>query len=241
MALAGAAVLALVAVAACGPTTPPVPPTRSAPVPCALFPADSVWNTPVDRLPVDPRSATYLARIGLDAPVYADFGAGTYQGAPIGIPYNVVPRDAAKQGVTFDYADESDRGPYPIPATPAIEGRPGATSGDRHVLMVEAGTCRLYELYAARKGADGRWRAGSGAIWDLGSNALRPARLDLGRRRRPADPPRARPLRRGRRRRDPARARVSPRRRRRTRSCGRRGTRQATPTPRSRRWGCGCG
>ena len=173
-ALGGATALLLVVLAACGPTTPPVPPTRSAPVPCALFPADSVWNTPIDALPVDPRSATYLARIGLDAPVHADFGAGTYQGAPIGIPYNVVPRDAPKVNVTFDYADESDRGPYPIPANPLIEGRPGATSGDRHVLVVEAGACRLYELYAASRGTDGRWRAGSGAIWDLTSNALRP-------------------------------------------------------------------
>jgi hypothetical protein len=157
--------------AACSPTTPP---TRSAPVPCALFPADNVWNTPIDGLPVDPRSATYLARIGLGAPVHADFGSGTYEGAPIGIPYNVVPRDAPKVDVTFDYASESDRGPYPIPAAPRIEGAPGATTGDRHLLMVEAGTCRLYELYAARQGADGRWRAGSGAIWDLASNALRP-------------------------------------------------------------------
>jgi hypothetical protein len=97
-----------------------------------------------------------------------------WNGAPNGIPYVVVPVGTAKTGVSFQYDDESDAGPYPIPADAPIEGGP-ASSGDRHVLVVEQGTCKLYELFAAYRNADGSWRAGSGAIFDLTGHALRPA------------------------------------------------------------------
>ncbi|MDD5565046.1 MAG: hypothetical protein PHQ91_15140, partial [Thermoanaerobaculaceae bacterium] len=141
---------------------------------CPIFPADNVWNARVDLLPVDPRSADYIATIGPDTGLHPDFGSGTWDGGPIGIPYAVVPGGQPPVSVTFDYADESDPGPYPVPADAPIEGGP-ASSGDRHVLLVDAGSCTLYELYAAYPQADGSWRAGSGAVFDLRGNALRPA------------------------------------------------------------------
>lgn len=167
----GLAVAALVAssLAGCQPAGPVVPTTT-----CPMFPADSHWRADVRRLPVLPNSAAMVATVGADAALKADFGSGTWEGGPIGIPYVVVPADQPKVRVTFDYADESDVGPYPIPANPPIEGGPNA-DGDRHILIVDKGACRLYELYDARPAASGRWTAGSGAIWDLRSHALRPA------------------------------------------------------------------
>jgi hypothetical protein len=143
---------------------------------CPVFPATSVWNKPVDKLPVAADSATIVQSIGLDAPVHADFGAGLYDGSIIGIPYVVVHgQKTPKSRVTFDYADESDRGPYPIPARVPIEGQPAhADEGDRHALIVDRDSCTLYELYALRRDKGG-WAAGSGAIWSLRSNRLRPA------------------------------------------------------------------
>lgn len=135
---------------------------------CPMFPASSHWNTPVDRLPVHPRSDAIVQSIGVDGSVHPDFGSGLYEGRPIGIPYTVVDREQPRQSVRFEYAEESDRGPYPIPADPPIEG-----GGDRHILMVQRGTCRLYELFAAERSGGG-WAAGSGAIFDLRSNRLRP-------------------------------------------------------------------
>ena len=111
-----------------------------------------------------------MAGVGADEHVHADFGSGLWQGSPIGIPITVVPGSQAKTRVTFDYADESDRGPYPIPANVRIEG-----GSDRHALIVDRDRCRLYELYALERRAGGRWHAGSGAIWNLRSNKLRPA------------------------------------------------------------------
>ncbi len=140
---------------------------------CPVFPPDSIWNTRVDTLPVHPQSAAWVATIGSAKPLHPDFGT-VYAGAPNGIPYVVVPAGTPGIAVSFDYADESDPGPYPIPSDPPIEGGPAST-GDRHVLVVEAGRCRLYELYAAYPNGDGSWRAGSGAIFDLRSNALRPS------------------------------------------------------------------
>jgi hypothetical protein len=135
---------------------------------CAVFPASSPWNQRVDKLPVHAKSGEMVRAIGADASPHPDFGSGLYEGKPIGIPYNVVKRGAAKRGVRFEYADESDKGPYPIPAKPKIEG-----GGDRHVLMVERGTCKLYELFAAAQSGSS-WTAGSGAIFNLRSNRLRP-------------------------------------------------------------------
>jgi hypothetical protein len=136
---------------------------------CPVFPISSAWNQPVDKLPVAKDSAVIIRSIGLDSRVHADFGSGLYDGQIIGIPYNVVPSSQPTVRVSFEYADESDKGPYPIPAHPKIEG-----GSDHHVLIVERGTCRLYELYALRRQGSG-WAAGSGAIWSLRSNALRPA------------------------------------------------------------------
>ncbi len=148
-------------------------PTGAAPAigGCPVFPAGNVWNVRVDALPVHPQSAAWVATIGSAKPLHPDFGT-VYAGAPNGIPYVVVPAGTPGVAVSFEYADESDPGPYPIPSDPPIEGGPAST-GDRHVLIVESGRCRLYELYAAYRNSDGSWRAGSGAIFDLGSNALR--------------------------------------------------------------------
>jgi hypothetical protein len=142
---------------------------------CAVFPASNAWNQRVDRLPVSTDSASLIRSIGLDAPVHADFGSGLYDGQRIGIPYVVVSGKSTPQAKpTFDYADESDKGPYPIPSDVPIEGAPHPDDGDRHALIVDRDTCTLYELYALRRAGSG-WAAGSGAVWSLGSNKLRPA------------------------------------------------------------------
>jgi hypothetical protein len=138
---------------------------------CQLFPPDNPWNTDISTLPVHPNSANFVASIGLDKPLHPDFGT-EWRGAPNGIPYVVVRGDQPKVAVTFDYAHESDPGPYPIPDDAPIEGGP-QSEGDRHILVVDADNCKLYELWHARKTADG-WAAGSGAIFDLNSNKLRP-------------------------------------------------------------------
>jgi hypothetical protein len=140
---------------------------------CPLFPADNVWHADVSRLPVHPRSGAYLAAMGTGAGIHADFGSGTWEGGPIGIPYTVVGAGQPRVPVRFGYAGESDPGPYPIPPDAPVEGGPGA-DGDRHVLVVQAGSCRLYELFDAHREGGG-WRAGSGAVWNLRSNRLRPA------------------------------------------------------------------
>lgn len=131
---------------------------------CPLFPDTNVWNKPVTGLPVHPNSAAMIQSIGLTAPLHPDFGAPAYYG----IPYNVVTATTPRSTVTFYYPDESDHAPYPIPATPKREA-----GSDHHILMVDRDACKLYELYDAQK-VNGRWMAGSGAIWNLMSNQLRP-------------------------------------------------------------------
>lgn len=138
-----------------------------------IFPDDHVWNTRADNLPVDSRSADYVRRIGNNSALHPDFGAGLYDGKPIGIPFNFANGTVPRYTVTFEYDDESDPGPYPIPAGPLIEGG-GGSDGDRHLLVIERDEHRLYELYAAEKQPDGSWQAGSGAIFDLDGYALRP-------------------------------------------------------------------
>jgi hypothetical protein len=133
---------------------------------CTVFPAGNVWNTRIDDRPVAGDSAVMVASIGTRATFHMDFGS--YAG--YGIPYQVVDAATPRSAVRFTYADESDAGPYPIPASPLIEG-----GSDRHLLAVDRDTCRLYELYAVSRAANGSWSAGSGAWWDLSSNALRPA------------------------------------------------------------------
>jgi hypothetical protein len=140
---------------------------------CPVFPASNAWNQRVDKLPVAAGSAQLIASIGLDSPVHADFGSGTWDGGPIGIPFDVVSRKTARSRVSFDYADESDRVRYPIPRHVHIEG--GAhSSGDRHAVLVDKSSCRLYELYDLHQTSRG-WTAGSGAVWSLRSNHLRHA------------------------------------------------------------------
>jgi hypothetical protein len=123
----------------------------------------------VDRLPVHPRSAAIVRSIGAGEHMHADFGSGRWEGAPIGIPFVTVPKGQKRVPVSFDYADESNRGPYPIPANVRIEG-----GGDRHALIVDRGACKLYELCGLYPDGAG-WKAGSGAIWSLRSNRARPA------------------------------------------------------------------
>ncbi len=138
---------------------------------CQVFPAGNAWNTDISGYPVHPNSASFVASIGAGESLHEDFGT-VYQGHPSGIPYVIIHKGQPRVPVTFDYADESDPGPYPIPDNAPIEGGPKA-EGDRHVLAVDVDDCKLYELFHAFKTEDG-WHAGSGAIFDLNSNQLRP-------------------------------------------------------------------
>lgn len=133
---------------------------------CAVFPADNPWNMRVDSLPVAANSAAVIASIGAGTGLHPDFGSGKWAGGPIGIPYDVVNGTTIKKWtkLKFQYAGESDPGPYPIPKKVHVEH-----GSDRHALIVDTSTCRLYELF----GLKGK-KAGSGAIWNLGSDALRP-------------------------------------------------------------------
>jgi hypothetical protein len=183
--LGALAVASLQPMTAKGSSGPPGTATSSIPVPqsaveappvlagCTIFPADNIWNVPVDTLPVDANSATYIETIGADTGLKADFGAGLYEGGPIGILFIDVPASQTPVPVSFSEEDESDPGPYPIPIDAPIEG--GADSeDDRHVLVLQRGECMLYELFYAFPQDDGSWQASSGAVFDLNSNALRP-------------------------------------------------------------------
>ena len=139
---------------------------------CPVFPPDNPWNQRVDRLPVLGNSDAIVRSIGATDTMHADFGSGLWDGGPIGIPFVTVAGSQPKVPVSFDYADESDRGPYPIPSRVPIEGGRNA-DGDRHVIVVDRKRCRLYELFGAQPHGSS-WTAGSGAIWNLRSNALRP-------------------------------------------------------------------
>ncbi|MBI4612052.1 MAG: hypothetical protein HY720_00415 [Planctomycetes bacterium] len=138
------------------------------------FPADNPWNQEVSRLPIDPNSDALIESIGADRPLHPDFGT-VWEGAPNGIPYVVVRGNQPRVPVSFEYADESDPGPYPVPPDAPIEGGPDS-DGDRHVLVIDRDAWKLYELFDAHPEEGGkRWRAGSGAVFDLSSNDLRPA------------------------------------------------------------------
>jgi len=141
------------------------------------FPANNIWNTPVDHLPVHASSAKYIQSIGSAKTFHADFGSGLWEGAPIGIPFVVVPASQPKVEIHYvEYSNESDPGPFPIPFFAPIEGGPNS-NGDRHVLVIETASCTLYELYHAYlQPGDGSWNAGSGAVYDLTADGpLRPA------------------------------------------------------------------
>lgn len=136
----------------------------------AIFPGDDIWNVPVDGLPTDPHSADYVATIGSTAHLHPDFGAGLWEGYPMGIPFNIVSSSQPGKTVVFEYSSESDPGPYPVPDNPLMERGP-----DYHVLILDRDNGILYELYAAEKQPDGSWHAGSGAVFRLGDYTLRPA------------------------------------------------------------------
>ena len=142
------------------------------------FPANNAWNTDVSGAALDPNSDALIASIGLTRGLHPDFGSGLYDGAPIGIPYVVVSSGQAKVPVTFtDYGDESDPGPYPIPANAPIEGQQANGSvfgGDRHVLVIDRDANRLYETGNAFPQAGGAWRASGGAVFHTDSNTVRP-------------------------------------------------------------------
>lgn len=140
---------------------------------CRVFPRDNVWNERVDGLPVASNSRRMLRSMGLDDTLHPDFGSGRWEGRPIGIPITVVDDSVRKKKIRFRWPSESDKGPYPIDGDTRIEGGRKAKSGDRHAIVVHKEECVLYELFALRKTENG-WRAGSGAIFDLSSNALRP-------------------------------------------------------------------
>lgn len=142
------------------------------------FPRDNAWNTAIAQAAVDPNSDALIASIGLTRGLHPDFGAGLYDGAPIGIPYVVVAGSQPKVRVTFtDYGDESDPGPYPVPPNAPIEGQQAngsAFGGDRHVLVIDRDANRLYELGNARLQSDGSWQASGGALFHLDGNTVRP-------------------------------------------------------------------
>jgi hypothetical protein len=137
-----------------------------------LFPDDNPWNQDISGLPKDPNSDALIASIGLDKPLHPDFGT-VWNGAPSGIPYVVVPGAQPKVPIHFDYGGESDPGPYPVPLDAPIEGGP-KSKGDRHVLVLDRDNGKLYELFSSYREGSG-WRAGSGAVFDLNSNQMRPA------------------------------------------------------------------
>lgn len=139
-----------------------------------LLPDDSPWNRDISGDAVDPNSKKILAKIGLDTPLRADFGP-QWEGAPIGIPYVVVPGDQKQVPVTFSVPDESDAGPYPIPPGAPIEGGLKG-DGDRHVLVLDKDNWMLFELFNAHPAGKGAWKAESGAVWNLRENQVRPDR-----------------------------------------------------------------
>jgi hypothetical protein len=135
---------------------------------CTVFPPDNAWNLDISSAAVDPNSDAYMATMNAAGrKLHPDFGSDP----SYGIPYVVVPGSQAKVPVTFMYASESDPGPYPIPANAPIEAM---GTGDAHVLVVDQDNCLLYEIYAAMPDGHGGWNAGSGALFDLKSNKLRP-------------------------------------------------------------------
>jgi len=132
---------------------------------CPVFPRDNAFNRDISQAPVDPRSDAYIRSIGLDGALHPDFASHRY-----GIPFRTVGPGQKRVRIRFtDYGDESDPGPYPIPASAPVEG-----GSDRHVLVLQRGTCRLFELFGARRDGAG-WSAASGATWNLRSNRSRPA------------------------------------------------------------------
>jgi hypothetical protein len=161
---AAASASALAMTPAAGPASAPAPHEGS----CPIFPASNPLNRDISHAPVDPNSAKYIESIGASVHLHADFGTPS----SYGIPYVVVGRRQPKVPIHFtEYGEESNPGPYPVPPKAPVEG--AGEAGDRHVLVLQDGTCKLYELYNAQRKGSG-WDAGSGAVFNLRSNALRP-------------------------------------------------------------------
>ena len=207
---------------------------------CPIFPATNAWNERVDALPVAANSAQMIQSIGAGVGLHPDFGSGLYDGQPIGIPFDVVSKKTPRAKVSFDYADESDRVRYPIPASVHIEGG-RQSDGDRHALLLDKDACKLYELFAlypkARRLARRLRRGVEPALERAASR-----RLDVGGCGGPADLPGSRALRRGRARRDRPRAALHRVTHAHARTSIPRATTRRRPTiPRCRRWACACG
>ncbi|MEA2425977.1 MAG: hypothetical protein QOH13_2387 [Thermoleophilaceae bacterium] len=141
---------------------------------CPVFPAQTQWNLRVDRLPRLAASSRIIRGIGASDPIHPDFGSGRWHGGKIGFPFNVAGAGAPLRPIVFDDFRFSDAGPYPLPASTEIEAVPGRNT-DRHAIVVDTSACKLYEIYHAQPGLAGlAWHGGSGAVWDLRSNKLRP-------------------------------------------------------------------
>ena len=135
---------------------------------CPTFPADNYWHADISRLPVEPRSKKWLSHMSTGVDLHPDFGPSFGHGPNYGLPITAVAHSHPRVRVRFQYASESDKVRYPLGNDTRIEG-----GSDRHAIIVDKGTCRLYETFATRK-RDGKWHAGSGAVWSLTSNHLRP-------------------------------------------------------------------
>jgi hypothetical protein len=142
------------------------------------FPASNAWNKDISQEPVDPRSDKIIASIGEGTGLHPDFGSGTYAHAIIGIPYVVVGKSQKPVSIKItSYKDESDPGPFPVPKDAPIEGyRPDGKSfgGDRHVLVIDQHTDRLYEMWEAFRESNNNWKCQSAAQFHLNSNDVRP-------------------------------------------------------------------
>jgi hypothetical protein len=137
------------------------------------FSEDNPWNQNISNMPVDPNSLNLIRSIGIDDRLHPDFGT-VWQGAPNGIPYIVVSGAQPMVPISFrSYGGESDPGPYPVPHDAPIEGGSNG-KGDRHVLVIDRDHWKLYEMFSASPASNGGWIVGSGAVFDLNSNAARP-------------------------------------------------------------------
>ncbi len=155
-----------------GATTGPTADKPVAGTACRVFPADNYWHADIRGLPVHPRSRQWLSHMSTDRDLHPDFGPSYGDGPDYGIPVTVVGHSHRRVRVRFDYASESDRVRYPLGSDTRIEGGRGS-AGDKHAVVVDKGACKLFETWNTRV-AGGRWHAGSGAVWSLRSNDLRP-------------------------------------------------------------------
>ena len=133
-----------------------------------VFPSDNPWNTDISKEATDPNPDNIIAGIGNNVNLHPDFGT-VWENSPIGIPYNMVGRNQPMKSMYFQYNSESDPGPYPIPSDALVE-----SGSDKHILVIDTANLKLYELYNATRNQDNSWNAGSGAVFDLTSNTLRP-------------------------------------------------------------------